>query len=159
MHTMHTLITACGPFEKKPLAVCNVALGYHTFSKTDGAIDLLVAEEDYSRLAYSHTTVYSRARDSGLKVENGTLWRTCWGYSYEHLCVDAREEKRYLVISDEKLFILSALSFILHNDPKSKIAAFELALSIQIKNGLGNWGEVPVEVLKPELLDGSDQGG
>lgn len=114
-------------FKNPPLLVSGVAMMYHGFRESDKDIDMVLSVEDHKNLSLKlapqaeileedHEVGYKDSPqfvdlydDHGILIYEYELWDSIMLFDYQDLVVDAIKEDGYLVISLEKLLILSTI--------------------------------------------------
>lgn len=98
-------------FIKKPLLIGGKAKEYYGIRTAGKDIDFVVFKQDYSSLAELYPENKKDLKgDLGIIVDEFELWKTiCW-YDYEYLSEGAKDEGEYLVISLERLLLLTAIA-------------------------------------------------
>jgi hypothetical protein len=98
-------------FTKKPLLVGGQALAYHKLKEPDSDFDFIIVGEDYQCLAEKHPDNLKNMEGGlGVCLDEFEFWKSIFLFDYSFWSEGAIEESNYLVISLEKLLLMSAFA-------------------------------------------------
>ena len=98
-------------FLRKPLIIGGKAMEYYNLRKAGIDIDIVIDKEDHKYLMKKYpNNIKNLYGDIGICEFGFEIWNQICTFDYENLTLNSIEEKKYKIISLEKLLFLKALS-------------------------------------------------